>query len=75
MLTRKTVVFTGTLQSLGRDEAKNLARKQGAHIAASVSKNTDYVVVGSDAGTKATQAEKLGVTILTETEFLALVHS
>ncbi len=70
LLEDKTVVFTGTLPNLGRDEAKNLARKHGAHVASSVSKNTDYVVVGTDAGTKAKEAKKLGVTILNEAEFL-----
>jgi DNA ligase (NAD+) len=66
----KTLVFTGTLPTLAREEAKQMARDAGAHVASSVSKNTHFVVVGSDAGTKRTEAEKLGVPILSEEEFL-----
>ncbi len=69
----KTVVFTGTLPNLGRDEAKDLARKQGAKVASSVSKKTDYVVVGEDAGSKASEAAALGVPQLSEADFLALI--
>lgn len=69
----KTVVFTGTLPTLGRDEAKELARKHGAKVAGSVSKKTDYVVVGEDAGSKARDAASLGVPLLNEAEFLALI--
>lgn len=72
-LTGKTVVFTGSLPTLSRDEAKDLARSAGAHIAGSVSKNTDYVVVGEEAGSKAPKAEELGVKVLSEAEFLKLV--
>lgn len=68
-LTNKTIVFTGTLESLTRDEAKQRAREAGAHVAASVSGKTDFVVVGSDAGSKEEKAKKLGVTILSEEEF------
>lgn len=69
----KTIVFTGTLPTLSRTEASGLARNEGAHIANSVSKNTDYVVLGNDAGSKKERAESLGVTILTEKEFLSLL--
>jgi len=69
----KTMVFTGTLPTLGRDEAKDLARKHGAKISNSVSKKTDYVVLGSDAGSKAQKAVDLGVATLTEAEFLKLI--
>ncbi len=69
----KTIVFTGTLPTLGRDEAKDLARKHGAKVASSVSKKTDYVVVGTDAGSKAEHAVQLGVTTLDETSFLKLL--
>lgn len=74
VLLGKTMVFTGTLPTLGRDEAKNLARDNGAHVASSVSKATHYVVLGSDAGSKAAQAQKLGSTILSEEEFLRMLR-
>ncbi len=69
----KTFVFTGTLPTLSRDESEDLARSRGASVTSSVSKNTSYVVVGSDPGSKAEKAEKLGVTILNETEFIKLI--
>jgi DNA ligase (NAD+) len=69
----KTFVLTGTLASMTRDEAKDLIRQQGGNISSSVSKKTDYVVVGADPGTKATEAEQLGVTMLTEAGFRKLV--
>lgn len=74
-LTGKTIVFTGTLVGLSREEAEMRAREAGAHVASSVSKKTDYVVVGSDAGSKATKAEALGVPILTEEAYLKLLKS
>ncbi len=70
----KSFVFTGTLPTLGRDEAKELARKEGAQIASSVSKNTDYVVLGESAGSKARKAREFGVQTLTEDEFLQLLR-
>jgi DNA ligase (NAD+) len=73
VLKGKTVVFTGTLPTLGRDEAKQVARDAGAKVASSVSKKTDYVIVGSDAGSKAAEAERLLVPILDEAAFLELV--
>ena len=57
-----------------RPQAEALAKSKGARISGSVSKKTDYVVVGEDAGSKADRARELGVTILTESEFLALVN-
>ncbi len=72
-LSGKTVVFTGALAGLARAEAKAMAQKAGAKVAGSVSAHTDYVVVGTDAGTKAKKAAELGIKILTEAEFLAMI--
>jgi len=69
----KTVVFTGTLTAMTRSEAKARAEALGANVAGSVSKKTDYVVVGEDAGSKATKAKDLGVTAMTEQEWLKLI--
>jgi DNA ligase (NAD+) len=71
--TGKTVVFTGSLRTLTRTQAKEQASSLGAKVAGSVSAKTDYVVIGEDAGSKATQAQKLGVTCLTEEEWLASI--
>jgi DNA ligase (NAD+) len=70
-LAGKTIVFTGTL-SMARPEAKARAESLGAKVTESVSKKTDYVVVGTDAGSKAAKAAELGLTTLTEEEFRAL---
>jgi DNA ligase (NAD+) len=66
------MVFTGTLEKMTRDEAEALAERLGAKVTKSVSKKTDFVVVGADAGSKATKAAELGVKILTEAEWLEL---
>ncbi len=68
----KTIVFTGTLETMTRAEAKSRAESLGAKVAGSVSKKTDFVVVGAAAGSKAKKAEGLGVTILSEEEWRAL---
>ncbi len=69
----KTVVFTGTLGTMTRSEAKARAEALGAKVAGSVSKKTDYVVVGADAGSKAKKAEELGVTVLEEDDWRDLI--
>ncbi len=69
----KTVVFTGTLETLSRNEAKARAEALGANVAGSVSKKTDYVVVGADAGSKEKRARELGLNILSEQEWLELI--
>lgn len=68
----KTVVFTGSLAEMTRSEAKALAERLGAKVAGSVSRKTDYVVAGEDAGSKLKKAEELDVEILTEREWIAL---
>ena len=69
----KTLVFTGTLPTLGRNEAQDMAKNVGAKCANSVSKKTDYVIAGSEAGSKLTKAQELGVKIIDEKEFLELM--
>ena len=69
----KTVVFTGSLEKMTREEAKAMAERLGAKTAGSVSKKTDYVVAGPGAGSKLGKAKELGVTVLSEDEWLKLV--
>jgi DNA ligase (NAD+) len=71
----KTVVFTGTLEKMTRDEAKAMAERLGAKVAGSVSKKTDYVVAGPGAGSKLAEAKKHNVAVLTEDEWFALVST
>lgn len=69
----KTVVLTGTLSSMGRKEATNLLEDLGAKVTGSVSKATDCVIAGEEAGSKLDKAQQLGITVLNEDEFLALL--
>lgn len=69
----KTVVFTGKMETMSRSEAKVHAERSGANVASSVSKKTDYVVAGPGAGSKEKEARKLGLTILSEREWLELI--
>ena len=69
----KTLVFTGTMPTLGRAEAKTMAQDVGAKVSGSVSKKTDYVVAGAEAGSKLEKAQQLGVTVIDEAEFLRLL--
>jgi DNA ligase (NAD+) len=73
-LAGKTIVFTGGLKGLTREQAGKLVEERGGRIASSVSKKTAYVVAGADAGSKLEQAAKMGVTVLTEEEFRQLVE-
>jgi len=69
----KTFVLTGTLPSMSREEAKSIIEKNGGKVVGSVSKKTDYVVAGSDAGSKLTTAQELGLKIISQQELLKLI--
>lgn len=69
----KTLVFTGTMPTLGRAEAKTMAQDVGAKVSGSVSKKTDYVIAGAEAASKLEKAQALGVTVLDEAEFLKML--
>ena len=68
-----TFVLTGTLETMGRNEASEIIQSLGGKASGSVSKKTSYVIAGANAGSKLTKAESLGVKIITEQEFLAMV--
>ena len=70
----KTVVLTGTLVSYGRRELTELLEDKGAHVSGSVSKLTDYVIAGSEAGSKLTKAQALGIKILSEEELIKILE-
>ncbi|HHF5085725.1 TPA: NAD-dependent DNA ligase LigA [Haemophilus influenzae] len=69
----KTVVLTGTLTQMGRNEAKALLQQLGAKVSGSVSSKTDFVIAGDGAGSKLAKAQELNITVLTEEEFLAQI--
>jgi DNA ligase (NAD+) len=73
-LAGKVVVFTGTLQTMGRAEAKARAETLGAKVTGSISAKTDYLIAGADAGSKARKAADLGVQILSEDEWQAMLQ-
>ena len=70
----KNIVFTGTLQELSRDEAKHLAQEKGAKISSTISKNTDYLIIGEKPGSKAKKAKELNIRILNEKEWLVKIN-
>jgi DNA ligase (NAD+) len=71
----KTIVITGTLATLSRDQAKELLERAGAKVSGSVSSKTNYLLAGADAGSKLEKAQSLGITIIDETEFFKLLES
>ena len=74
-LHQKTFVLTGTLQKLTREEAKERIQDEGGTVSGTVSKKTDYVIVGENPGSKAQKAADLGVKVLSESDFLTMIRS
>ena len=75
VFTNKTCVLTGTLVNYSRNEATRLLESLGAKVSSSVSKKTDYVIYGSEAGSKLDKARQLNVKTLTEEEFIRIINS
>lgn len=73
-LNSKTVVLTGTLAKMGRNEAKAILQQLGCKVSGSVSSKTDYVIAGENAGSKLNKAKELGIKVMNEKEFLELVE-
>ena len=73
ILEGKTFVFTGTLHTISRDQGKKMVKDNGGEVSNTVSKKTDYVVVGDDAGSKLDKAKKLGIKVISEEEFLGMI--
>ena len=73
VLEGKTIVFTGELTTLKRNEAEQLAKEYGGYASGSVSKKTSFVVAGENAGTKLRKAKELGIPVITEQEFLKMI--
>ena len=71
----KTFVLTGTMEVMSRDEAKKVIKEQGGEVVGSVSKNTDYVIAGEEAGSKLSKAQELGVAVLTEDDFKRMLKN
>jgi len=72
-LKNKVFVFTGEFNTMTRVQAQNLVRRLGGHSGSSVSKNTDYLVLGTDPGSKYSKAKKIGISIISEQQFLELI--
>lgn len=73
IFTGKTVVITGTIEGISRSQAESIVKKMGGKASGSVSKKTDYVIVGADAGSKEDKARQLGIKIITEEDFLEII--
>ena len=74
LISGKTLVFTGTLESMGRSEAKVRAEMLGARVSSSISSKTDFIIAGTGAGAKLKKAKELGISVLTEEEWFAHIN-
>ena len=73
-LSNKNIVFTGTLKKLSREEAKHLAQEKGAKISSTISKNTDFLIIGDKPGNKEKKAKELNIKVLNENEWLKKIN-